>query len=182
MEVPNHSRSHNCKCPVLPIPNLAFLLAPTQVLVLHHHHLPHSEEILGAALHLDSRVSPQTKVRAGGLLLVRVQRCPRIQVEDSRSRHRSLGRTHHLPGFTFSQSTTDSKPLLPTGTYNLPWSCWPPPRTFVGASMMLPTFPISAQFFRCYLSSASPPLPPYNKTSGHATPAGPAHHRGHSST
>ena len=63
-EVLNPNHSHNCKCLVLP--NLAFLLAPTQVLVLDHHHLHHLEEILATALHLDSRINPQAKVQAEG--------------------------------------------------------------------------------------------------------------------
>lgn len=50
-----------------------------------------------------------------------------------------------------------------------------------GASMMLLTSPTSAQFSRYSRSLASPPLSHYTKTSGHATPAGPAHRLGRSS-
>jgi hypothetical protein len=50
-----------------------------------------------------------------------------------------------------------------------------------GASMMLLTSPTSARFSRYSRSLASPPLSHYTKTSGHATPAGPAHRLGRSS-
>jgi len=62
------------------------------------------------------------------------------------------------PGFSFGTTNAGSG-----------WSCWTTTTAYVGASMMIPTFPISAQFSRCYLSSASPPLSPYTKTPGHAT-------------
>lgn len=96
VEVPNLSPFHNCEC--LVPPNLAFRLAPTQVPVSGPHHPLRLEKIRGAALHLDSRIRLQAKVRAGASPLVRITKLPRAQVEGFHLLHQSLQRIHRLLG------------------------------------------------------------------------------------